>query len=250
MEDLKNFLLSDNKDYKTGLSLFKKYCNKPEEYEFFRNIEIPISMHMNMLTKRLSNFYRITVKNEKDKKPEIPIVIENRPIIINKTHYSKKEGEPELEHTKILTIKLLARDWDELDYKEKKYFNSDKRSFDLKKNLMIANSRLESEIKSIHAEMQISDSESTRASLADKLVLKKQLQTRNWKTIDDFSINEPEKSAHIDKSELIKLRNNLRCRISKLKKQIEDKGNKKFEKWSLELINAESELDGINRQID
>lgn len=252
MEDLKIYINSPSKDYKTGLELLKKYGDG-EKMSFF-DTSNPDQVHYNILNKKLANIFRIALQNKKTsvvvKKPAIEI--SNKPITVQKMHFS--EVIPEISESKMLTNKLLARDWSDLSPVEKKYFNNNQSAFKVKKNLLIENSKIESELKSMHAMLHVSKSDEERKDLAEKMVSLKKRQAINWGQIDNFENipDEPVISRNIDendKAALVMQRNNLRSRISKLEKQTKDPSVKKYDSKVKMLEQLTIELEKINSLI-
>ena len=249
MEDLGLYLKSETKDYQTGLALLEKYQTDKNKIAFFKKQSKPQPMHLNMMLKALSNIYRINGQRTKSKPnvAEPAIKIDLTPIRIERKHFSEVDAskpEPKLDQSKLLTNKLLARQWNELDKKEQDYFVS-QNIFEHKKNLMLENGAIENELKSIHARLEQA-SVSERGEMAEKLVSLKKQQAENWAMIDNFvSVPVVEKSEKTEKAELILKRNNLRSLISKLQKV--DKTAKNYEKKMVQLENVKTELEEINK---
>jgi hypothetical protein len=205
-----------------------------------------------MLMNRLRNIYRIATQNPPKKEESAPIQISTKPIAVKRMHFS--EVDKELEQTKLLTNKLLSRNWSELDQKEKAYFKDDNLIFEFKKAKLIENSQIESELKSLHAQMGLAKSDNTRQPIAQRMVELKKIQAKNWGDIDNFETfadlitdrNKSEDTAHIDKGELIQRRNNLRARISKTIKKSKNSDDPalktKLEELKTELVEVESKL--------
>lgn len=250
MEDLREYLKNTEKDYFIGVELLKKYGQKNAELSFFEKSDGSKGSFA-MLIKKLQSIYRISSQQSIEKKTESKpaIQIGNKPIIIPKKHFS--EVEPELSKSKMLTNKLLSRNWTELDQKEQNYFNNNQILFEEKKEALIENSKIESELKSLHAKMQLSKSDAERQEFAVKMVEIKKQQAINWDFIDGIGVKpiKEEKTAHIDKADLLIKRNNLRARISKLKKQTADPSAKKYTENISKLNACESELEELNKII-
>jgi hypothetical protein len=239
MNELKAYLQNQNRDYHLGIELFKKYGGKSDEIKFLTN-----NVNWAFLLKKLQNIYRIALQNGQIE-VEKPIQIVNKPITVPRKHFSEVETElTALEQTKLLTNKLLSRNWTELDQKEKAYFHDNQAWFDHKKNLLIDNSKIESQLKTTHASLFHATSDEEREQIGQKLVELKKQQSENWSSIDNFEDSDIERSrnaesAHIDKSDLIQRRNNLRARISKAKKSNDPA---KLEQLQAELSEIESKL--------
>lgn len=248
MEDLKIYLNSGIKDYSEGIELLKKYGGKTIEISFFTSNFSKMSE--NMLLKKLSNIYRIASQKGFDTKKDEIIKQDNKPIVIKRIHFS--EAENELTQSKLLTNKLLSRNWNELDKKEKSYFKDNKTWFEQKKELLINNSRIESEIKSLHAQLSVKKNDQERELIADKLVSLKKNQSENWSKIDNFNTfisSVAEDDSEINKAELILKRNNLRSRVSKLENLIKDKGHKNYKKRVDDLNKVKLELTKIENKL-
>lgn len=218
MNEILQYLRNPN-DYEGGIELFKKYGGKSVEIQFFESSDS--KMNRSLLFKKLQNIYRIA-SQKGELKADTPVKMNNEPIRIKRMHFS--DVEIELQESKLLTNKLLSRDWNELDNKEKTYFKNNQSIFSYKKTLLINNSVIESELKSLHAALSIASNDDYRQVIADKLVNLKKRQALNWTEIDNFDNPkiESEESAHMDKAELMQMRNNLRARISKLQKKVKN----------------------------
>jgi hypothetical protein len=250
MNELKSYLQNPSRNYQDGIELFKKFGGKINEINYLTN-----SVSWPFLLKKLQNIYRIGVQNGKIE-DQIPIQIKNKPIIVPRKHFDEVESEfTPLGQTKLLTNKLLSRDWSELDQKEKAYFDNNRGIFDYKKSLLIANSKIESELKSTHASLFHAQNDEERQEISEKMVNLKKQQAANWSEIDNFDLLEVERSlkhdesAHIDKAELILRRNNLRARISKLQKQLRNSDDPKHAKKLKDLELAKSDLVEIESKL-
>lgn len=250
MDELKEYLQNPKKDYKTGVELLKANGATAQEIKFFESGESKMSV--NMVIKKLNNIFRIQSQSKGVKSEPIPAIqIGTKPIIVKRMHFS--EVESDLQQTKLLTNKLLSRNWDELDKKEQKYFKNDQNTFEYKKSLLIENSKHESELKSGHAELLHADKDK-RKSIADKLVSIKKKQSENWSKIDniDFVAEKSQRTAetaHVDKADLILRRNNLRARISKLQNQVRNMDDPKHAKKLKDLELAKADLEEIEKSL-
>jgi len=92
----------------------------------------------------------------------------------------------QLARRKELTTKLLARNWNELDYVERAYFFSDEALFTKKRALLLENSKHESLLKSLHAALQKATTDEEREDIAVQMVDIQKLKTDNWLIIDEF----------------------------------------------------------------
>lgn len=212
----------------------RKYSKNTKETEFLSaNSANPGKMHVSMLQNRMANILRIGIANEKPSQKAQPAIKIEPPIIVQKIHFS--EIQKQLEQKKELTNKLLTYSWDELSEKEKAYFKNNQPVFEGKKQLLFANSKIESELKSLHAQLHIAANDGERQQIAEKLTSFKKEQTDNWKVIDNFDVveiaKEEPKSESMEKFELIQKRNNLRSQKTKLAKKIQDKENPKYNEW-------------------
>jgi hypothetical protein len=248
MEDLKQYLAATDKDYFEGVDLLKKYEPQANEIVFLLKND-GSKGSFGILLKKLQAIYRISLQKaaSTNEQPRAAIQIGNKPIIVPKQHFS--EVEAKLEQTKLLTNKLLAREWFELNEREQGYFKSDSNIFAYKKELLIENSKIEGELKSLHAQLQLAIKDEKRKPLAEKMVTLKKKQAENWETIDNFnfSIENAEKIEITDKAESILKRNNLRSRVSKLEKQVLNTSDKKYQKKLSDLENCKKELEEINK---
>jgi len=246
MENLKNYLNSQDKDYQDGVNLLKGLSSDINELKFF-DIPNHAKMHVDMLINKLKNIYRVASQNPA--KPEKQIQQASKPIVVKRMHFSEHD-EP-LRATKLLTNKLLSREWDELDNKERNYFNGNSQIFGEKKAKLIENSRIESELKTLHASLFHAKDDDERQQISERLVSLKKRQAENWSNIDNFEyVPEPvktrEDTAHIDKADLMQRRNNLRARISKAQKKSKGTNDpasvKKIEDLKAELAQVENQL--------
>lgn len=244
MEKLKQYLESSVKGYSAGVELLEKHGGKSEEIQFFKSSKDD-KMKFNMLLRRLQNIYRIAAQNPVKTEQEPEIKTKGKPIAVKQIHFSEFQ---KLVKTKLLTNKLLARNWKELDQKEREYFNNNSQLFEYKKGLMIENSQIESELKTLHAQLQTAPSDDERQTISQKLVDLKNKQTKNWEKIDDFI----EKSAkNTSSAEMVQKRNNLRAQISKLTKKLKgsEPGTDVYIKKEEALKAAKLELEEIEKLI-
>lgn len=256
MDDLKQYLSSKEQPYQQGIELLKKHGKNKQEIAFLSDVEEPTAMHQNMLLKRLNNILRIHLQS-KPKDETQKTAVEIAPLIVKKQHFSESAKEAAntsktLEQSKELTNKLLPREWEQLDEKEKAYFKGNPEVFALKKQLLFRNSEIESQLKSLHASLPHAETDEDRQSISEQLVGLKKEQNDNWAKIDDFNLVVAPIVEHtgISEAERIKLRNNLRSRISKLEKQVaEEPEHKNFEKRKESLEQARIELEGVEKLI-
>jgi len=254
MEDLKSWFAS--KDYNEGLILLEKYSKNTKETTFLKaNAESPQKMHLAIMEKRIANIIRIASQNSPSKKESKPAIEVTKPIEVKKIHYS--EVGKTLEHRKQLTNKLLAYTWNDMSKKEKAYFKNSEQMFKAKKELLIENSKIESELKTLHAQLHTAKDDEERKPISKKLVNLKKKQTENWKQIDDFeNFKVPEKVVDTlpkddgeDKVELMKRRSNLRSRKTKLEKQLDDTEHKNYESRKQKYEEVVKELEEIESKI-
>jgi len=248
MEELKAWLQSKN--YQEGIKLLEKYSKNKTETEFLsKNSNNPQKMHLSMMQNRIVNIIRIL--SQSGMKTEVKAAIEiQKPIAVKKIHYS--EVEKQLEKRKELTNKLLSYKWEDLSQKEQEYFGNEQ-VFSGKKELLIANSKIESELKSLHASLQHAKTDKERKDIADKLVSLQSEKTQNWKVIDNFeitSINKEEKQDNTnEKFELLQKRNNLRSQRAKLKKKIENTEHPNYQEWLNNYNQVVKELEEIEKEL-
>jgi hypothetical protein len=252
MDEIKNYLVSKNKSYSEGIDLLKKYSKNEKETAFLATQKKPLPMHENMLIKRLSNILRISLQNQKPEEKVEKAAIKT--IKAQKTHFSKVTAPGALTQTKELTNKLLAREWNDLDEKEQAYFKNNAELFASKKGLFFRNSAIESELKSLHASLEHLDSDEKRKEVAENVVNLKKEQNDNWAIIDNFDtvvkIEKVETKDKPSEAELVKMRNNLRSRVSKLEKQVaEEPEHKNFEERKEKLELAKAELDEVEKAL-
>jgi len=250
MKDLRNWL--STKDYSEGIDLLKKYSKNNQETEFLAKFATaPQKMHVAIMHKRIFNILRIN--EQTGIKPEIkPAITIEQPISIKKIHYT--EVEKKLEQRKELTNKLLAYNWIDLSKKEQEYFKNNPQVFAGKKELLIANSKIESELKSTHASLKHAKNDKERKQIAEKLVNLKNEQTQNWKAIDNFEITEVKKvekkeESTFDKFKLLQKRNNLRSQRTKLKNKIQDTDHPNHKEWMENYNEVIAELDKIEKML-
>lgn len=81
---------------------------------------------------------------------------------------------------------MLAFSWDLLNYNEKLYFQNNQILFLQKKTKLIENSKLNNEMKSLHAKLKLIEEGEEMQGIANKLILLDNKKADNWLEIDKF----------------------------------------------------------------
>lgn len=191
MDDLKHFVLNNDRSYPEGVKLYEKYVGRDKFLKFFQQVANADakSAHYKLLLQRLQNRLRIISQNQEVEPaitaasaPQTPINI--RRIVLPST-------------TPVSEIKL----------------NEEKLPDDIKA-LYNENKRLHIDIAGAHAAMKSAKTDADRQFHLSKAITWQEQKDTNWKIIDDF--------LKTQKGDIIQVQDNdlLEKRIQTLNKYI------------------------------
>ena len=156
--DLQKWLSDPDRDYATGVALYKEYNGMDLYYNFFNQVDNanPKSQHFKMLVKRLERTRRIAIQNGTLNKPANVETPKAEPKEIKvQTIVSSEETSgtnvDDLRENHKYVNKILALQWRDLEARDKAVFFNNESYFDKKKELFVKNSDNEKELKSKHA---------------------------------------------------------------------------------------------------
>jgi len=263
MKQLKTYLENPERDYQTGVEIYKRLENKMSYTLFFvknKNSK-PGSQAFNMLMSRLKRIARIKnlviVKRKTapvpegiKEKPDAPASPPPVPPVKEPTQPPMGEVQ-QLTRKKETTNKLLSFDWDELNEREKAYFNYDSSMFEQKKQMLKQVAELERDMKALHLAIKKAEGDEERKGIAQKLASAEDEQFGLYEQIDLFSEVSEKKANDDNRAVLISERNNLRSKISKIKKQLEQEPeHKQTEKRQQRLKESETRLTKIETSLN
>ena len=194
MKNILEWIQNPDRDYQEGVKMYDKHKLNAKHDKFFATPN-PEAIHKNMLLSRMMRIYQKMNANPNIAKDEA----KPEPIKIKKIEpvQAKQQASPvSSRKNKQYINKLLALNWDDLSFNDKKIFFNNEKYFLVKKSLMLENGDIERKMRSLHAKVKAIDpdpkNDEKRGEIMSELATLDDTKAANWKTIDTW--NEPEGS--------------------------------------------------------
>lgn len=216
---ISKWLENPNRDYETGLKIFGKFKVNNKVFTFL-NVSNPDQVKKNMLYGQVKKVYNKLIVNPellKDVpviKPVIqPIKTKNtdpgiQPIKIHKiepkaaTETDKIIHPDTLRSNKQYINKLLTLNWNDLSFSDKTIFGNSEKYFLSKKTLLIENSDIEKQMRSLHTKVKSIDPDEknneNRKEIMQELAELDDKKSANWEVIDSWVDPETDKIQNTD----------------------------------------------------
>jgi hypothetical protein len=207
---ISKWLNDPNRDYNTGLKIFGKFKVNNKVFTFL-NVSNPDQVKTNMLYGQVTKVYNKLIVN--------PELLKDVPAI--KQLVKIKKSEPGIKPIKIHKIepktapetdkiippdnlrknkqyinKLLTLNWNDLSFSDKVIFNNSEKYFIGKKSLMIENSDIEKQMRSLHTKVKSIDPDDKnnekRQEIMQELSELDDKKSSNWEVIDKWEEPEPD----------------------------------------------------------
>lgn len=209
---ISKWLNDPNRDYETGLKIFCKFKVNNKVFTFL-NVSNPDQVKINMLLGQVKKVYNKLIVNPELLKghttidPVIQMVKTEKPstgpIKIHKiepkaaTETDRIIHPDNLRSNKQYINKLLTLNWNDLSFSDKVIFNNSEKYFIGKKSLMIENSEIEKQMRSLHTKVKSIDPDDknneNREEIMQELAELDDKKSANWEVIDTWDDSEKDK---------------------------------------------------------
>lgn len=256
MNELKNWLNNPNRDYQTGVELYRQHKGADQFYSFFTKAKNPSpkDTEFSMLIQRLQRVNQVIKRNPQKSKSakhqsKAPKTKDIKVEQIKRKAPAHIEG---LRNNNKYVNKILALNWSDLDQRDRDVFFDNKDFFQEKKNRFLETSRIEKSIKTIHAQMKNTEDKAERKEKVTELKRLENRKNEFWDLIDDWDFEAWKKEPDPDDVDPRKRGAEMQKKIDNLKASIrrtQNKIDKKHYKTKKTENNARQNVERMKKEL-